>query len=341
MATSFATLASSTAYLTLLTQINDRDAALALALDPANVTVTSPLTNSVRYSSANKRWELYSGAAWGELIAAATDAFAMTVTGLRAGTLYGASALAAAATLTGGAGSSIDVPTLKQAGSAVWTAATLTNLNQLTNGPAFITASSLSGYAPLASPTFTGVPAAPTAAVNTNTTQLATTAFVLNQSYLTAATAASTYAPLGGGGASGTWGINIVGNAATAGGFTPSATAGAASRIVVADASGYINNNYFNGIDEGTTGNAGTVSGILTKRGDNYYRTTNAASVATYLSGQAMNIAGSSTSCSGNAASASAVAWSGVTSKPINSVTTTTSTSTPTGGTAGDIVFGY
>lgn len=35
--------------------------------------------------------------------------------------------------------------------------------------------------APLASPTFTGTPAAPTAAVNTNTTQLATTAFVLGQ----------------------------------------------------------------------------------------------------------------------------------------------------------------
>lgn len=35
--------------------------------------------------------------------------------------------------------------------------------------------------APLASPTFTGVPAAPTAAVDTNTTQLATTAFVIGQ----------------------------------------------------------------------------------------------------------------------------------------------------------------
>jgi len=36
-------------------------------------------------------------------------------------------------------------------------------------------------YAPLASPTFTGVPAAPTAAANTNTTQLATTAYVVGQ----------------------------------------------------------------------------------------------------------------------------------------------------------------
>ena len=40
---------------------------------------------------------------------------------------------------------------------------------------------SAAGGAPLASPTFTGIPSAPTAAASTNTTQLATTAFVMNQ----------------------------------------------------------------------------------------------------------------------------------------------------------------
>lgn len=89
MAQDFSTLSSATNYLTLLTQISDRDAALALALDPATSTPTNILTNSVRYSSANKRWEKYNGTSWGELVAAATDAFAMTVTGLRGGTLYG------------------------------------------------------------------------------------------------------------------------------------------------------------------------------------------------------------------------------------------------------------
>ena len=39
----------------------------------------------------------------------------------------------------------------------------------------------LTRYAPLLSPTFTGTPNAPTAAVDTNTDQLATTKFVLNQ----------------------------------------------------------------------------------------------------------------------------------------------------------------
>lgn len=52
------------------------------------------------------------------------------------------------------------------------------------------------GYAKLAGPTFTGVPAAPTAAVDTSTTQVATTAYVVGQGYLKSSTASSTYAPL-------------------------------------------------------------------------------------------------------------------------------------------------
>lgn len=53
-----------------------------------------------------------------------------------------------------------------------------------------------STYATLADPTLTGVPAAPTAAADTNTTQIATTAYVVGQGYLKSNTAASTYAPL-------------------------------------------------------------------------------------------------------------------------------------------------
>ena len=43
------------------------------------------------------------------------------------------------------------------------------------------TVGEVTGAAPLSSPTFTGTPSAPTAAVSTNTTQLATTAFVVGQ----------------------------------------------------------------------------------------------------------------------------------------------------------------
>jgi hypothetical protein len=55
-----------------------------------------------------------------------------------------------------------------------------------------------STYAPLASPTLTGTPLSTTAAVDTNTTQIATTAYVVGQGYLKSSTASSTYAPLTG-----------------------------------------------------------------------------------------------------------------------------------------------
>lgn len=48
----------------------------------------------------------------------------------------------------------------------------------------------------LASPAFTGTPTSTTAAVDTSSTQIATTAFVINQAYLKASTAATTYQPL-------------------------------------------------------------------------------------------------------------------------------------------------
>jgi phage-related tail fiber protein len=58
------------------------------------------------------------------------------------------------------------------------------------------------------SPTFTGVPLAPTAPVNTNTTQLATTAYTKAQIANDAPTKTGT-------GASGSWGISVTGSAAT------------------------------------------------------------------------------------------------------------------------------
>jgi len=61
----------------------------------------------------------------------------------------------------------------------------------------------------LASPALTGTPTAPTAAVGTNTTQLATTAFVN-------AEIANDAPSKTGVGASGSWGISVTGNAATA-----------------------------------------------------------------------------------------------------------------------------
>jgi hypothetical protein len=52
------------------------------------------------------------------------------------------------------------------------------------------------GAAPLASPALTGTPTAPTAGVDTNSTQIATTGYVINQGYVKSSTASSTYAPI-------------------------------------------------------------------------------------------------------------------------------------------------
>jgi hypothetical protein len=79
-------------------------------------------------------------------------------------------------------------------------------------------------------------------------------------------------------------------------------TAGAANTIVARDANGYIFNNYFNSTDNSQ---ASGVTAVMVKAGDSYLRSGTAAAVATFISGQSMNINGSSTSCSGNAATAS------------------------------------
>lgn len=55
------------------------------------------------------------------------------------------------------------------------------------------------GYAPTNSPGFTGVPTAPTAALGTSTTQLATTAFVLANSIVSGSVGTSGYVQLGNG----------------------------------------------------------------------------------------------------------------------------------------------
>ena len=70
------------------------------------------------------------------------------------------------------------------------------------------------------------------------------------------------------------------------------ATAGAASTIVARDASGYIFNTYFNSTDNSV---ASGVTGVMVKAGDAYLRTGTAAAVATFISGQSMNISGSAT----------------------------------------------
>ena len=84
-------------------------------------------------------------------------------------------------------------------------------------------------------------------------------------------------------------------NATTVGGFTPSQSSGAASRVVVADGNGYIFNNYFNSTDNSV---ASGVTAVMVKAGDNYYRSGTAAAIAAFISGQTMNIGGTAANAS-------------------------------------------
>jgi hypothetical protein len=89
------------------------------------------------------------------------------------------------------------------------------------NGGTGVTTSTGTGNTVLSiSPTLTGTPVAPTAAVNTSTTQVATTAFVVAQIADDAPTKT-------GGGATGTWDINVTGSVAVTTAQVLSATAGA------------------------------------------------------------------------------------------------------------------
>ena len=81
--------------------------------------------------------------------------------------------------------------------SYLTTSAAASTYQTISGMSSYLTTSAASStYAPLASPALTGTPTAPTAAVDTNTTQVATTAYVIGQGYLKSATASSTYAPL-------------------------------------------------------------------------------------------------------------------------------------------------
>ena len=100
-------------------------------------------------------------------------------------------------------------------------------------------------------------------------------------------------------------GSNFNGSAATTWAVDATSTA-TASKIVARDNNGYIFGAYFN--SAGTFSTTGAASGMArftgTNGSDTYGRSYTSAAAAAALSGQTMNIAGSSTSCTGNAATA-------------------------------------
>jgi hypothetical protein len=112
-------------------------------------------------------------------------------------------------------------------------------------------------------------------------------------------------------------GSNFNGSAATTWAVDATTTA-TASKVVARDASGYVFAAFYN--SAGTFSTTGAASGMARFTGtngtDTYGRSYSPAAAAAALSGQTMNIAGSSTSCSGNASTATTLQ----TARTINNV---------------------
>ena len=141
-------------YTNFVTEVKDRDVEVALWFEGASP--SNLPTNAKRLNTSTGRFEKWNGSAWVDAVATFT---------------FPALSVATTLAVTGTA----------TFGSTVTLAADPASALQAATKQYVDTADALK--ANLASPTFTGTPAAPTAAVDTNTTQLATTAFVIGQGY--------------------------------------------------------------------------------------------------------------------------------------------------------------
>lgn len=138
-----------------------------LAADPSN-----PVPGQVYFNTTTNRFRVYTGTEWDEM-------------GTGGGTVTSVSANNTDGSLTVSGSPITNSGTITIEHSNTVTAQTTQGLYPITyDANGHITgagsAVDISSYAPLASPAFTGTPTAPTATKGTNTTQVATTAFVKN-----------------------------------------------------------------------------------------------------------------------------------------------------------------
>jgi hypothetical protein len=118
----------------------------------------------------------------------------------------------------------------------------------------YATLTALASYAPLASPTFTGTPAVPTAAAATSTTQAASTAFV----HAVATSAVAGYLPLTGGTMTGS--ITFSGNDGVS---TPSGTVNASNLTAAQGTIGGVTMTGGTLSTSNITANIGTIGGVV------------------------------------------------------------------------------
>lgn len=180
-------------------------------------------------------------------------------------------------------------------------------------------------------------------------------------SYLKTATAATTYAPLTGAGASGSWGISVTGSAGSVTWANVSGkpalvsetadTAATASTLAKRDASGYLFANYLNQSSSLESPAIGAVF-VQSTAADGYLRKVSLTNFNASISPAWANVTGRPTNVStwtndsGYTPSASSPVFTGQVrgnsgSKGLGAITTTTTVGTPTGGSDGDFVLVY
>jgi hypothetical protein len=97
-------------------------------------------------------------------------------------------------------------------------------------------------------------------------------------------------------------------------GSNVTSTAGVANRIVRADPSGYIFNNYFNSTDNAITSG---VTAIMAKQGNDYYRSASAAAVAEFVATQNLGIGAGQTWQDVSGSRANGTSYQNTTGRPI------------------------
>ena len=185
-------------YANFVTELDGRFDDLAVGLDPAVTTATNIPTNTIRFSSAAAKWQKWNGSSWVDLVAT----YAISITG-NAGTVTNGvvttGAYADPAWITSLAGSKITGNISGNAATAT-TLATARTINGVSfNGSANISVNLNNNL------TFNNAGSGSASGVNFN----GGTATTISYNTIGAPSTTGT-------GASGTWAINITGNAATA-----------------------------------------------------------------------------------------------------------------------------
>ena len=185
------------AYADFVTELDGRFDDLAVGLDPAVTTATNVPTNTIRFSSAAGKWQKFNGSTWGDLVAT----YAISISGNAATVTNGVvttGSYSDPAWITSIAGSKVAGAITGNAASAtvLQTARTINGVSF--NGSANISVNLNNNL------TFNNAGSGAASGVNFS----GSTATTISYNTIGAPKADGT-------GASGTWGINITGNAAT------------------------------------------------------------------------------------------------------------------------------